>query len=441
LVKNPLAQVIAWYQKRDETAADLQASERGIVVACVLLGAVAGAITAFGSFFYDGGQRVNVLLLLALFAALPVLSMLGFALATCTRDGFAAISTGQFGAIIARLVRVQSLRKIAGLASGDAGPTVAKWLLLSWSQWLGLGYGAGALCVAMTLVLFTDLAFGWSTTLELSTDTVLGATRAVAMPWHGWLPLAAPDEALIKASRYFRLSTNAGIEADPIQLARWWPFVLMSMFCYGLLPRLLTLTVAHWRLRAACAQALLADAHVRRLLQRMNTPLVRTESLQSERPLESSAAETVFADLPAGKDWQVVNWAAVPIAQTALDRLLGDALQAAGARSAHVAGGTRSSAQDSELIAQLADDTRSDNAPAVLIIAKSWEPPTLELMDFIGALRAALADDATVAIMPIAVVDGAPAAPGAAHQLTWQHTLGQAQLPNVHAVALRSAQA
>ena len=215
----------------------------------------------------------------------------------------------------------------------------------------------------------------------------------------------------------------------------------MSMLCYGVLLRLITLTIAHRRLRAACAHALLTDGHVLRLLQRMNTPLVRTDALQSEHASASALPVQVFAELPAAANWQLINWAAVPVQQTAFDRVLGHSQHNTRVRDTHAAGGTRSSAQDAALIAQLSNDCSTDNTAAVLIIAKSWEPPTLELMDFIDALRTELPDRTIVAIMPVAVVDGAPAAPSGAHQLIWQHALGQAHLSNVHAVTLQEKSA
>ncbi|MFT5175803.1 MAG: hypothetical protein ACI8W7_003996, partial [Gammaproteobacteria bacterium] len=440
LVRDPLAQVMAWHHQHEGLHAQRNTAARGLALACVLVGVVAGAITAFGSFFYDGGQRVNVLLVLALFGLFPLLSIIAFVIASFSRDGLAAISGGHFGTIIARVMPCAQLSKVAGLASGTAGPEVAKWLLLGWSQCLGLGFGAGALGVAIALILFTDLAFGWSTTIEVSSDTFLSAVRAAALPWQLWLPQAVPDESLINASRYFRISTNTARDVDPIVLARWWPFVVMAMLCYGVLPRLVTLAVARWRLRVACAQALLNDSRVIRLLQRMNTPLVRTQSPQSEQrtgsPAGSPAPMQVFVDLPTAEQWQVVNWAAVPVHQGAIDQLLRGAQRGSAVRARHAAGGARSSTQDSELIAQLAEQS-PDLADAVLVIAKSWEPPTLDLMDFISALRSALADHTVLAIMPLAVQHGAPAAPSAAHHVAWQHALGRAQLGNVHAVIVR----
>ena len=440
LVRDPLTQVMAWHHQHEGVRAQLNTAARGLALACAIVGALAGAITAFGSFFYDGGQRVNVLLVLALFGIFPLLSIIAFVVASFSRDGLAAISGGQLGTIIARVMPCVQLSKVAGLASGTAGPEVAKWLLLGWSQYLGLGFGAGALGVAMALILFTDLAFGWSTTIEVSSDTFLSAVRAAALPWQSWLPQAVPDEPLINASRYFRISTNTARDVDPIVLARWWPFVVMAMLCYGVLPRLVTLAVARWRLRVACAQALLNDSRVIRLLQRMNTPLVRTQSPRSEQRTGSPAPMQVFVDLPTAEQWQVVNWAAVPVHQGAIDQLLRGAQRGSAVRATHAAGGARSSTQDNELIAQLAEQS-GEIGDAVLVIAKSWEPPTLDLMDFINALRSALANHTVLAIMPMALQHGAPAAPSAAHHLAWQHALGRAQLGNVHAVVVQEEEA
>ena len=185
----------------------MRTATRRLVVICLFLGLLTGAVAAFGSFFYDGGQRVNVLLILALFAVLPLLSILGFVIAGLSRDGLTAISSGQFGVIIARAVPGANLAKIAKLAAGDAGPGASKWLLLGWSQWLGLGYGAGALCVAMGLVLFTDLAFGWSTTLDLSTETMSSPVR-LERRFSNWWSMGNPRTTHPIATGARRGTTN-----------------------------------------------------------------------------------------------------------------------------------------------------------------------------------------------------------------------------------------
>lgn len=424
-----MKQVLAWRRVRDPGPGAGHAAANAVRAACLVAGAIAGAATAAGAFFYDGGGRVNVLLVLALFVALPLATIALFAVAAATRHGLRGFSAGHLGAAAARVLPWAGARDLARLASGGAGPGVAKWLLLGWSQWLGLGFGAGAVAAALALVLFTDLAFGWSTTLDLAPARVRELCAALALPWRDLLPGAVPDAALVEASRYFRLGAGSAAPPDPALLGRWWPFVLAAMTCYGVLPRLLTLALVRWRTAAACAAALVADERVHGLLDRMNTPLVDTRSPDPEAPRAPHTRARVSAALPPAASWHVVNWAAVPLDERALRELLGGADLA----TVHPAGGGRRTSEDRALALTLATDHGSGG---VLVVARAWEPPTLDLMDFLAELRAALPSRRPVALLPVALSGGAPAAPPRAHADIWLETLARAAPDGVTAVRL-----
>ena len=152
-----------------------------VCAACALAGAAAGAATALGAFWYDGSGRVNVLLLLALFVGLPLLTLVLFAAAALSRRGLRAINAGRLGTLLARMLPAGGARALARVAAGEHGAGPAKWSVLCWSQWLGLGYGAGAVAAALALVLFTDLAFGWATTLDVDPGAVQRLASALAL--------------------------------------------------------------------------------------------------------------------------------------------------------------------------------------------------------------------------------------------------------------------
>lgn len=399
-----------------------------------MVGAVTGTSAAAAAFFYDGGGRVNVLLVLALFVVLPLATMALFTAAAASRAGLRGLNAGQLGRGVARLLPSPGARALAALAGGSAGPRVAKWLLLCWSQWLALGFSAGALVTAFALVLFTDIAFGWATTLAVDPVRIAALVQGLATPWAALAPDAVPDAALVESSRYFRLAFAGAARPDPAALGRWWPFVVLCMLCYGVLPRLATLALARWRLRAACAAAVLTDRRVRELLDRMNTPLVETRSPEHEPEPgpEPRHALAAVADLPPADGFQVVNWADLPLDAARIAQVLG----AARLLAVHAAGGSRSTAQDRELVRKLA----SADA-AVLLLAKAWEPPTLELTDFIADLRAALPARHPLAIAPVMVHDGAARPAGEARAATWQQAISSAGLERVDLVSLRAEHA
>src|SRR5690606_41422347 len=91
---------------------------------------------------------------------------------------------------------------------------VQKWALLRWSQTFALWFQLTALAVSLVLVVFTDLAFGWSTTLTtgdplLDARRVHRATAVVAAPWRWFIPDAQPSLELIEVFRYFRATPGS----------------------------------------------------------------------------------------------------------------------------------------------------------------------------------------------------------------------------------------
>ena len=94
-----------------------------------------------------------------------------------------------------------------------------KWAILRWSQLFAVSFQVTALLACLMLVVFTDLAFGWSTTLTTG-DAMHDARRIhritsiMAAPWSWALDDAQPSLALIEESRYFRAA------AEPLSFAQ-----------------------------------------------------------------------------------------------------------------------------------------------------------------------------------------------------------------------------
>lgn len=114
-------------------------------------------------------------------------------------------------------------------------PTPAERLrMLATLQQLWLIAGLGLLLGYLTLLLFTDLAFGWSSTLIDEPGRVVSLTQAVAAPWQWFWPSAVPSGELVEATRYARIDPLA----NQVQWAGdWWRFLLASLLFYNLLPR------------------------------------------------------------------------------------------------------------------------------------------------------------------------------------------------------------
>jgi hypothetical protein len=110
----------------------------------------------------------------------------------------------------------------------------AKWGLSAVSHAVWLAFSLGALVSATLWMVLFQYDFVWETTL-LREETAVALIAALAfLP--DFLGLAAPDEALIAASRF---DSGPGVGREV-----WSRFLLAGVFLYGVLPRLIALAVA-----------------------------------------------------------------------------------------------------------------------------------------------------------------------------------------------------
>jgi hypothetical protein len=262
------------------------------------------------------------------------------------------------------------------------------------SQWFAVGFFAGALFSIWLLVAFTDLAFGWSTTLQLRDEDVHSVFHLLASPWAAWLPAAAPDLPLTEASRYFR----GGENVDVSRLGEWWPFVMMTVFVYGLLPRIALLLLGGWRLQRATRFWLLNNPEVTALLDRLNSPAL--DFAAQPEVLGTTDQSRPLTPMPyAGQDGvALLVWnEALPVEQA--QEFVSQVLMLPVSSSCEFSIRDAAAERDQKLASlygQLAEVER------LVIVTKGWEPPLLEFLDFLAALRAR-APEVSIAVAPVDV--------------------------------------
>ena len=401
-----------WLQVRSEPPAEGSVGTRllrGVGLASALLfsgGLLSGLGIGSLAFAFDGSYPVNLLALLGIIVGIPGLLLLvtlilllpggvpgGVPGLAAARDAISVINPGRW--VAAWLDRFSGLSLYGGFAANQS--RFARWQLVVFSQWLAIGYFTGVLLAGWILVVVTDLAFGWSTTLKLDAAMVYGLFDSLALPWRGWLPDAAPDLALVEASRFYRLETDPVSSDRAVQLGQWWPFVLMTIIIWGLAPRLLLLVAGSWRRAAAARVMFLQDPEVVALLDRLAVPHVGFGADQGPVPIDTVAAAPAPPLLTNGEGSGVVLWnnaLTVPAAEAWLERYLG------------LAGGPVVRVgvwmQEAELRAQLAPLTNlARDLKRLIIITKGWEPPLLEFADFLVALRASFDPGVTITVVPI----------------------------------------
>lgn len=144
---------------------------------------------------------------------------------------------------------------------------VLKWLVFRKTQLMALGFNLGALFALLAAVVFTDRAFGWQTTLDVSAANIHTLVQTIATPWAWWFGegVGFPDLQQIEASRIRLKEGIAGLNSDG--LASWWRFLALGIVTYSILPRLgfyllsrvqLRRALNHYGFRHAAAEKLFA---------------------------------------------------------------------------------------------------------------------------------------------------------------------------------------
>ncbi|MDI9243725.1 DUF2868 domain-containing protein [Marinobacter sp. CHS3-4] len=361
-----------------------------LTAAFTLSGVVLGTITMAGLLYYDGGQRINLTLLLA-FAALQCL--------------LALITIGQSAV---NWQPWRSLLKRVKLRDSDSPLKPLTPVLMARTAHVGgVCFGLASVATLLVLVVVEDLAFGWSTTLDTRGDSFHQLLSAIAWPWHTIWPAAVPDLSLVEATRFFRAGPDTS-SVNPARWGDWWPFVLMTWLFYVVLPRLFGLVIAQVLLRVRAGRALANHPGMVALEYRMETPIVDTGNDQHDAA--NSPDEHIASQCQALPHSQIlIYWAG------ANDPELPDSLSA-GHLLTGAAGGQLSLAQDHQTIKRCADLLKQQERPAVTLVTRAWEPPIAELADFIQQAREDWPNNTRLAILPLA---------GDTAQLTTPNQLGQ----------------
>ncbi len=361
-----------------------------------LAGVIAGAGAARAFTAYDGRTPVNVLAFIGFFVGLQLLLLLGVVwLVLAPRRA----GRGAVGALLGRLAQGRWLDRL--LASSDRSAieamltlrgtraTVAdaeRWRLFGLAQRFGVAFNAGAIATCLYLVTFSDLAFCWSTTLDVDADTVHRIAQGLTLPWAAFAEAAVPSREIVESSQWVRLHggfANQQSLAEAARLStRWWQFLVASVVAYGLLPRLLTWGWAAWSHARVLRRAPCDHAGYQQLFDRLLPANVHwrgpaPESVGSQAP--AAAAERTLPPR-SGEQATLVLWGRLAQHEAAVRRaierrqaLAGPALRAGGIAPE----------PDTEVAASLASGSQA----RVVVAFEAGMQPTREVLGFLAEVR------------------------------------------------------
>jgi len=284
------------------------------------------------------------------------------------------------------------------------------WPVFILIQIFGVGFNLGAFFSTLLRVVGSDMAFGWQSTIQFSSDAVFRLVKLIAFPWAWLVPteIAYPSLQQIEGSRII-LKDGIHHLATP-DLVSWWPFLCLAVFFYGLLPRLFLL-VAGWSARSAILSRLeFKYSFCDQLLHRMKTPLVstkgRVEKSGKQPPAATSPQAGHQTDSAFGTFSTPARESILLIPDDIFDACPDDPLNDIIYRRTgfSVTGKYRIGGNDeTETAVSRHLGQKDKNGPCftVLILQEAWQPPIREFLRSIQRIRKALGPEGGMAVVLI----------------------------------------
>ncbi len=304
----------------------------------LLIAGLLGVGTARTVLHYDGSSPVNLFWFLGTLVLVQVLMLIALIVVmSLSAPPGKSPHLGLMSRGLAWLSRCRIVNRLAlaGSAAEDHWALFStrrglysdllRWNLFARVQRAGVAFNIGALLTTVLLLTFTDLAFGWSTTLGLSPELVHRGFFALAGP-AGWFHSeVVPGLDTVRAIQWTRLSGGhfqGGLSlGEAAERARsFGPFLLCSLATFGLLPRLLAMGYAQWRTHRAQHSVPLQTLAHERLLERLFPPRVERVSMATFPSTPPAPARAPAAPVDAGIPPHVVPGmtaaAVAPVAET-----------------------------------------------------------------------------------------------------------------------------
>jgi len=381
----------------------------------IIMGLLAGVILASSLLRYDGSQPINVLVLLVVLIVLPIVLFL-LSLLIPIFSSSSLFNDLNIGKMLFTYIKQKSVvlsSFFSSSRSDQAKDVLLRWKLLLCSQQFGIALAIAALLTLLVKLSISDLAFGWSTTLDIKASVLSPWIQTLAAPWSIWFPEAVPSQQLIEDSRFFRLE-NGVSELSATTLTGWWKFIAMCLLVYGVGFRLLAGMVANRKYNKSIESLLMQHSEIEALLDRFN---VENNT--------KNAAPVVSAKQSA------VNHSNQLVLKTA-DLMISwnDVLPQE--RVKEYANCIEITSEDIlNLRGKLLEKFSKNRVNTIHVITKSWEPPLLEFHDLILSLREIYGSETTISIQPISATQTNPESVDVE---IWRHSLEKLQDSKVYIV-------
>ena len=383
LVKDPKKMLLAWADT-NHFRIDSQTQSKSVLDKLSTLGnflglisLILGFLAGIGLLNYSGDAPVNVIYYLLFAMIIPVFSMLISMISLLSSGGVSGFLSLFFPLHwLEKIVEFFSFKDKIDSVNNLFSSELKKWMFVSRIQRFSLLFSIGLLVSLLVMVVSKDIAFSWSTTLQVMPVEFFKLLACIGFPWGHFLPSAIPSVELIEISHYYRLGGE--LDTQMIQnadkLGAWWKYLAMVTLFYAVFLRFLLWLATRYGYQEQLEKDFLELDGTQKLLREFKTPFVSTEAPQAEKHLEiveenSTQVTHTVADVYA----HIIGW------NFSKDEilLLNDSKNI-NASLVSTVGGNNSFKEDQK-VAEMAVEN-------VLLYVKSWEPPTMDFIDFLEEL-------------------------------------------------------
>ena len=343
-----------------------------LIVASFLIG-----ITAAGVLFqYDGSSPINVLPILTAFILLPLLFLIGsFLLPLISSTDTGLLSPlyqwieNKIGTYISNYNEQHAHTLNKELSEYEL--VYSEPVILFFRKTLqkcAAFYVTGALVWMIINVTTTDLAFSWSSTLELESDKIYSITNTMSAPWSWILPSATVDFETVQSTRFFRADSSDLIE---VSSGSWWSFIFMSIIVYSLAPRLFLYAYYKSRLSSKIIQSMIVSDQGHTILSISDEEIIiespdRPNSVSYPNPGEQNLSKQKT------KSIIVLLWHVSKLNNEKLSTILNRNII-----SKHEISGIDPTKNDKIIAQKIANESSNNNNADIIVFIKIWESPNI----------------------------------------------------------------
>lgn len=265
----------------------------------LLLGGLLGVSTMVGALSYSGDTPVNLWLMLGLFCILPfVLTLSSTITALRLSARHPPFLLELFARATQKIARGVNAQELLMSAAGRL------WLFRQ-LQWLGVIFQIALIASFMLVLLFNDIAFGWSSTLITEAQWLPTFLSIFTGPWQ-WL-VDGPSELLISQSQFYRASSVMAMVENPALRGHWWPHIVMAMIVYGLIPRCLLVFWLSYKTKMVLLNEVACSSMLDQFYQASNNRATLKPKMPPEIHSAAVVDQALLAELILTNEW-VISW-------------------------------------------------------------------------------------------------------------------------------------